>query len=243
MRKFTFFLCAFLLCILSYAQGHENFDNFDHDEGSYQDGSFEGQDGSTWEYVQARGDLQINGNKIGLHKNGEGAELTSETISGGMGTLEFSYMQAFSNDVDLDVYVNDDLVYTATSDDEQDNIKESGEIEVNVEGDITLKFKNENGAQVAIDDIIWTAYGDDTPGGGSGDMEECSQEIASPEELEDGYGNLHMLQVANDLIIDANGTFELQSIEFNVLAEPNTDIEGVQLFFYNDSGDGPGDLL
>lgn len=243
MKKITMLVCALLLGLLSYAQGHENFDNFDHDAGSYQDGSFEGQDGSTWEYIQARGDLEINGKAIGLHKNGNDAELTSGTISGGMGTLEFSYMQAFSNDVDLDVYVNDDLVYTATSNDEQNDIKESGEIEVNVEGDIILKFKNENGAQVAIDDIIWTAYEDDTPGGGSGDTEECSQELAGPEEVEDGYGNLHLLQVANDLIIDANGTFELQAVDFNALIEPGLDIDGVQLYFYDDSGDGPGNLL
>src|SRR5699024_251265 len=71
-----------------------------------------------------------------------------------------SDMQAFRSDVNLEVYVNDQMVYTATSDDEQNDIKTTNEIEVNVEGSFSLRFYNPDGGQVVLDDIIWTALGD-----------------------------------------------------------------------------------
>src|SRR5699024_7905232 len=81
-------------------------------------------------------------------------------IPNGIGTLQFSFMQAFSSDVNLEVYVNNNLIYTATSDGEQEQIKTTDEIEVNVDGTFTLRFYNPNGGQVVLDDIIWTALGD-----------------------------------------------------------------------------------
>src|SRR5699024_6027820 len=165
MRNFTAFLLVVFLCFIGFSQGDETFDNFDYGGSSYQDGSFEGQDGSTWEYVQSRGDTDINGSALMLGRNRTpDAELTSGTISGGIGTLQFSYMQAFTNDVEMEVYVNGDLVYTATTDNEQNDIITTEEIEVNVDGDFTLKFSNPDGAQVVIDDIIWTAYSGDSDG-------------------------------------------------------------------------------
>lgn len=159
MRKFTILLFATLLSAVGYSQGHETFDNLEITGTSYQDGSFTGQDGSEWNFLQSRGDSEITGKALMLGRNRTpDAELESGTISGGIGTLKFSYMQAFSNDVNLEVYVNGDLVYTATTDNELEVIKTTDDIEVNVEGDFTLKFFNPEGAQVTIDDIIWTAH-------------------------------------------------------------------------------------
>jgi len=102
MRNFTVFLLLIFLSSMGFSQGHETFDNFDYDGSSYQDGSFEGQDGSTWEYLQSRGDTDINGSALMLGRNRTpDAELTSGTISGGIGTLQFPYMQAFTNDVEM----------------------------------------------------------------------------------------------------------------------------------------------
>ena len=39
----------------------ETFDNYPETGTSYVDGSFEGQDGSTWSYVQTRGDQSLDG--------------------------------------------------------------------------------------------------------------------------------------------------------------------------------------
>jgi hypothetical protein len=144
------------------AQGNETFENLTLSGTSYSDGSFTGQNDIVWNYVQCRGDREITGQSIMLGKDRDPASyVVSDTLTGGMGTLSFDYMQAFSTDVNLAVLVNDSVVTTVTSDDEKDSIKSSGEVLVNVEGDFVLKFMNENStdAQVAIDNVVWSAYG------------------------------------------------------------------------------------
>ncbi len=139
----------------------ETFANFPETTSSYNDGSFTGQDGSTWSYDQCRGDIQITGETpcLGKGQTPE-ASITSGTISGGMATLSFQYKQAFSTDVNLDVYVNDNKVTTVTSSNETGSVKESGLINVNVNDDIVLKFvqQSSESGQVAIDNVTWTSY-------------------------------------------------------------------------------------
>src|SRR5699024_3530748 len=160
MKKITTFFFAFMLTIAGFAQGHETFDNYTVMGNSYADGSFTGQDGSTWNYLQSRGDMDLNGSALMLGRNQTpDAELTSGQLHNGIGTLTFSYMQAYSTDVQLEVYVNNQLVYTATSNNESGVQKTTSDIPVNVSGDFTLRCYNPNGGQVVIDDIIWTALG------------------------------------------------------------------------------------
>lgn len=155
-------LFSVLLSTMMIAQGHETFDNFEGSGNSYQNGSFIGENGVEWNYIQCRGDLELNGRAITLGRNrAEGQSLTSAPIPGGIGTLKFSYIQAFSNDVYMEVYINDseEPIFVATSNDEKDVIKHTDEIEVNVEGDFVLKLVNpENAGQITVDDIIWTEY-------------------------------------------------------------------------------------
>ncbi|MGO3706558.1 MAG: T9SS type A sorting domain-containing protein [Mesonia hippocampi] len=159
MKKITLLLLL-LVSTFSFAQGTETFDNLTLTGTSYSDGTFTGQDGSTWEYLQSRGDFQISGNAIMLGRNRTpDAEVKSGSIANGIGTLNFDYKQAFSNNVDLDVYVNNVLVANVTTNSEQDVIKNSGNINVNVAGNFVLKFLNTNGAQVVIDNVTWTANG------------------------------------------------------------------------------------
>lgn len=141
--------------------GLETFANLDLEGSSYTDGSFLGQDGSTWTYFQSRGDYEITGKAIMLGRDRTPqANVFSGTILGGIGTLNFDYMQAFSTDVNLNVLVNDVVVGNVTSDEEQGIIKSSGTITVNVDGPVTIKFINANNSdgQVVIDNVAWTAY-------------------------------------------------------------------------------------
>lgn len=162
MKKILLLLSV-MLSTMTYAQGHETFDNLDLTGNSYTDGTFVGQDGITWTFGQSRGDLELNGKAITLGRNRDNPMfLESETLSNGIGTLQFSYSQAFSTNVALEVLVNGELVYTATSEDELDVIKDSGVIEINLEGDVVITFNNPADpaiGQVKIDDIIWTAGG------------------------------------------------------------------------------------
>lgn len=159
MKK-IYFLLFTIISTFSFAQGTETFEGFSLEGNSYDNGTFTGQDGSTWTYTQSRGDYEITGQALMLGRNRTPqAELYSGTIPGGVGEISFSYMQAFGSDVNLNVLVNDVVVGTVTSSDEADAVKASGVITVDQPGDVVIKFINvENtDGQVVIDDIVWTS--------------------------------------------------------------------------------------
>ncbi|MFO8030026.1 MAG: DUF4623 domain-containing protein [Cyclonatronaceae bacterium] len=137
----------------------EDFANFDHTAGSYQNGTFEGQDGSIWEYVNVRGDGEINPPTPGLQNNTD-AKIESGTISGGITVVQFDYKQMFSTNVNLSLYVNDEVVATVTSDGQADEVLSSGPIPVSdVTGDFVLRFQNNSGGgQVAVDNVEWASF-------------------------------------------------------------------------------------
>jgi len=140
----------------------ETFANFSETGSSYVSGTFTGQDGSTWTYVNCRGDSpgQIDGSNpcLGKGRSPE-SSVTSGTISNGIATLSFDYKQAFSTSVSLDVYVNDSKIQTVTTSSEQGTVKESGTINVNVSGDVVIKFvqSSSSSGQVGIDNVTWTS--------------------------------------------------------------------------------------
>jgi hypothetical protein len=141
------------------SQGLENFDNYPETQNAYHNGTFTGQDGSTWTYNQCRGDSAINAPTPTLGKGRTPtAEVYSGTIHGGCGTLSFDYKQVFSTNVSLDVFVNNILLTTVTSTSEQGIVKNSGTINVNAAGDFVLDFKQSSttAGQCAIDNISWT---------------------------------------------------------------------------------------
>lgn len=151
----------FVLPLIGISQGNETFDNFPSTTSSYVNGTFDGQDGSTWTFTQCRGDVQITGQSIMIGRNRTPqSEFFSGTITGGVGTLSFNYLQAFSTNVNLDVLVNDIVVGNVTSSGEPSVIKSSGTITVNQPGDVVIKFRNVNNSdgQVVIDDLVWTGF-------------------------------------------------------------------------------------
>jgi|GEM_PF-1263882 PKD repeat protein len=157
----------------------EDFANFPETGSSYQDGTFTGQDGSTWTYVDCRGDQEITDETPAL-RNNSSAVIYSGTINGGVGTISFDYMQAFSTDVNLDILINDNIVATVTSNGQAQEVLNSGEITVNVTGDFELKFQqNEStGGQVAVDNVQWTSYS-----GGGNTPPSISNITQTPEEV------------------------------------------------------------
>ena len=162
MKKIYFlFSLLSLLSFNTFSQGNENFNGFVSATSSYVNGTFVGQDGSNWTYTQCRGDVAINSNALMIGRNRTPqSETFSGTISGGVGTISFNYMQAFSTNVNLNVLVNDVVVGTVTSSGEQNVVKASGSITVNQPGDVVIKFRNVNNSdgQVVIDDVVWTGY-------------------------------------------------------------------------------------
>ncbi|MDY0076981.1 MAG: DUF5689 domain-containing protein [Bacteroidales bacterium] len=146
--------------------GFETFANLEITGNSYVDGTFTGQDGSTWTFFQSRGDYEITDKAIMLGRNRTPqANVYSGVINGGIGTINFDYMQAFSTNVNLNILVNDVVVGNVTSNGEPDIVKNSGDIVVNMSGQVVIKFiSNENNdGQVVIDNVAWTAYEGGTP--------------------------------------------------------------------------------
>lgn len=148
-----------------YGQGTENFNNYVGTSGTYSDGSFVGQDGSTWNYTQCRSDRAIVVPSPCMGKNRTpAASITSGTIHNGCGTISFDYKQAYSTSVDLNLLINGLVVANVSSpggNGDTATVHNSGPIIVNVSGDFTIKFEqatNSSSGQVTVDNVTWTAH-------------------------------------------------------------------------------------
>jgi len=163
-------LLSFILMILivsastAFGQGLENFNNYVGTSGTYSNGTFIGQDGSTWSYTQCRSDRAIVAPSpcMGKARNPT-ARVVSGTLLNGCGTLSFDYKQGFSTAVNLNVLVNDLVVGNVTSPGgtgDTANVHNSGPIIVNASGSFVLMFKQADSltsGQVTIDNVTWTA--------------------------------------------------------------------------------------
>lgn len=164
MKKFFTFLFSLTLLGLGHvmAQGMEDFANFPETSSSYVSGTFVGNDGSTWTYTNCSGNTQVPitapSPVLGKGKTPDAAVESGE-LQGGIGTLSFDYMQPYTTNVNLNVYVNDILVATVTSDAQQNVVLNSGPITVNASGACFIKLVQSGGTsgQVTIDNITWTA--------------------------------------------------------------------------------------
>jgi len=141
--------------------GHETFANMERTGNIHADGTFLGQDGSEWTFVQCRGLDSFDGRAIMLGRSRDPQPyVESGVIPDGIGVISFEYMQAFSTDVNLQLMVNGQVVATVTSDDQLDEVLESGEIEVHAPGEVVIRFMNRynSSGQVVIDNVVWTDY-------------------------------------------------------------------------------------
>jgi len=162
MKKiFTLLFALFLLGgNFVMAQGLETFANFPVTGSSYTDGTFVGQDGSTWTFGQCRGDIAIEAPTPMLGKNRTPISfMESGSIANGIATLSFTYMQGFSSNCNMDVMVNGNVIATITTNAQQNVVQTFGPVDVNVSGNFVLKFvqKDANAGQIAIDNITWTS--------------------------------------------------------------------------------------
>ena len=155
-------------CLEPLSGGMEDFTNFPETSTSYVTNTFLGLDGSTWNYSNCSGNvdkqIDIPSPVIARNKIPVG-EITSGTISGGCGVMNFDFMQAFSSNVNLLVYVNDIEVANITSSSQVDVVLNTGEIVVNQPGDFTFRFVQANtfAGQVTIDNISWSTFGGTDP--------------------------------------------------------------------------------
>lgn len=144
--------------------GSETFANFPEISSTYANGTFLGQDGSTWTYFQCRGNKFINAPTPGLNKGTNLAYVASGTITGGCGNLSFDWMQMFTASVRVDVVINGTVRQTIEGGG-QNITNHTGDLAINQAGNFTLMIRqnNKDAGQVAIDNISWTTYGGAAP--------------------------------------------------------------------------------
>ena len=149
---------------MTAAAGTENFAHFPETGSIYNNGSFPGQDGSSWSYVQCRGNKVIQAPTPGLNKGTNLAYVASGILTGGCGALSFDWMQMFTSSVRVDVVVNGITRHTIQGGG-QNITNHSSNLVINVGGNFTLKIQqsNKDAGQVAIDNIVWTSYGGSAP--------------------------------------------------------------------------------
>lgn len=176
MRKITFFktmLAAVLLLVGSVglmSQGLETFENHALSGTSYVDGSFVGDNGVIWNYVQVTGEQEypINSKGILLRRSDKPSSITSSTISGGIGSFSMQMRKAFTSTGDRQValYVNgnhiaDSEVFGAASGADA-TIHTFTVDNINISGDIIIEIRhitgNTSNRQLVIDNLSWTAY-------------------------------------------------------------------------------------
>jgi endonuclease I len=149
-----------------FAAGTENFSHFSYSGASYSNGTFLGQDGSSWIYTECQGSKVINAPTPGLNRGTPIAYVESGLIAGGCGELSFDWMQMFSPTVSVDVVINGTIRRTWTITNAVQNVvTNSGQIVINQTGSFQLRIQQHStqSRQVAIDNIAWTSYGGSAP--------------------------------------------------------------------------------
>lgn len=145
---------------LGWGQGTENFTNLPTGSASsYLERSWTGTDGVIWTAQGARTDQIINGKAICWGNSGT-RNVISPTYTGGMGTLTFNYVRAFTGTSarSLEVYVNGNKIgSTITVSPTSDEVVQYSNA-INIDGDVVLEIRSTGAAQVKVDDVAWTAY-------------------------------------------------------------------------------------
>lgn len=110
--------------------------------------------GITWTATSSRTDLEIDGKALTI-KNGS---LTSSTIAGGIGSLTLTTKLPFKDKAgDLIVKINDvevgKITYVAGGELTTTTIDN-----INIEGNVVISIVNETSNRVAVDNLSWTCY-------------------------------------------------------------------------------------
>ena len=159
-------LTLFLLTAsLGWGQGFEDFTNSTAGSG-YTDGSFIGNNGIEWTYVQSRdGDGDSNNSGINLpalmlRRSSDDSKITSSSIPNGIGDFSVKLYKGFTGggNRQVELFVNGASQGTSSPfDDFNEHVFAVSGIDIS--GPVVIEIRNITSRQVIIDDITWTAFG------------------------------------------------------------------------------------
>jgi len=161
---FSILVLAFTFLIVGRVEGQvsEDFSNIPTGSPtSYQTRNWTGNASLSWSATAARTDQTINGKAICT--NGSGT-ITSPQVSGGIGTIQFSYSRAFTgtSSRSIEVWVNGSKQGSTITVDPNSNTIVTYTALINIVGSVTVELRTA-GAQIKIDDLSWTSYVVSTP--------------------------------------------------------------------------------
>jgi len=133
----------------------ETFDNTPANK-VYTNFNFIGDGGFNWDVIKGRtdGDAVMNGKALVLSSKSAEGSLTSATISGGINSISFDYVNAYSAPGKVQVFVNGNLVGERDVEDKVTNTLELDNLKI--EGDYVLKISATG--RTIIDNLNWQDY-------------------------------------------------------------------------------------
>ncbi|TYB70663.1 T9SS type A sorting domain-containing protein [Bizionia gelidisalsuginis] len=167
MKKIYALLYFFSLFASSLlAQGTETFSNLGLSGSNYATGSYTGDNGVTWNYIECRdenGDANgagIDGSAIMLRRSSDNSAISAQSGANGVGEISMKLYKGFTGDGprSVELFVNGVSRGTSTGfDDTSEHIFTVTAI--NEPGEVLIALKNATGKQIIVDDFVWTATG------------------------------------------------------------------------------------
>ncbi len=161
---FSILVIAFTFLVVGRVEGQvsEDFSNIPTaSTASYLTRNWTGNGSLSWSATLARTDQTINGKAICT--NGSGT-ITSPQVSGGIGTIQFSYSRAFTgtSSRSIEVWVNGSKQGSTIIVDPNTNTVVTYSASINIVGSVIVELRTA-GSQIKIDDLSWTSYVVSTP--------------------------------------------------------------------------------
>lgn len=152
---------AATLTVLQGPCATETFTNIPASSGTYANRTWVGDNGGTWNATNARTDQTLTGRAIATDATGS---VTAPTVPGGMGTLSFNYVRAFTGTGarTIQVWINGSQFGANITVNPSSDVVQSYSALVNFAGSVDLQLRT-SGNQIKIDDVSWTCYSGCTP--------------------------------------------------------------------------------
>lgn len=166
IKEYSLLLVALLCFVMSgYGQGSESFTNCNAPSSTYTDGSYLGDNGVTWTYVQSRNEwsFPITGKGLMLRNLSSQSRITSSSVPNGIGSFSCRLLKAFTSvgNRQVELLVNGVSQGTSIAWDNT-TIQTFTVNAINITGDVIIEIRNISAHQVVIDDIEWTAASTNT---------------------------------------------------------------------------------
>jgi len=153
----------FLMSAVSAVSYTETFDNSSATT-IYSDDSFLGDNGVTWNFINSKDAETYNITGESLQFKNTTSQITSDTISGGIVSFSVKLKKATTSSGNRQVQLFINGVSKGTSTIITDMNTHTFTVnDINIEGDFTIEVKNIQDNPIAIDNITWTSYVEETP--------------------------------------------------------------------------------